>query len=777
VRDGQAAAFQFKTADEKALFTLQYLRSSTKSDSTEYTVEIGSDLSEYNTFPKGCNASGQCAPGFQNYTYDSNNLFTSGYITLPANGWRGANAGGRVSGANGATAGGMQFTQSKRSGTQTVTNQDIGFNAKLNPTDHWQIDLDFDYTKSEKTNLDVTLYGSSFADAYVDLRGNLPNVVFHKPQDLTYSWATPDPALVAQTDSQYFASKSNQFWRSAMDHSEDSKGEQYAVRGDVTYKFDPGSFLKSIKAGVRVTNKTQNVRYSTYNWGMLSEVWSGSNPVTVANVGGSNVSRYDFPDFFRGQAAGPAGAYYYNGDMVKDYAGFVNFARSVQNYYVTNNGGSPTWNPLALRPGAVNGYLPSEVQPLKERDFNAYIQANFATDAPIFGDVRFSGNAGVRYVRTNVESIGSIGIRSAATLLGTNAATGLVNTYDQRCPVPTLPPGAPAGTPLPVQTGLCTVTPAAFANLATFAGNGATLFDRGSSSYNYLLPSANIKFGIGSDKIIRLAASRVMTRPQNDYLRNFYDVNLTGATLTSQSGNPTLKPALAWQFDITAEWYFSRVGSLTLDAFYKTIDNFFYQEVSSRSITNNGITQSVSNRGPANYNGQGKIKGFEVAYQQTFDFLPKPLNSLGFSGNYTYIESEGLPNSFLNGGSLANVSSLPKGNLPLEQLSKHNVNAQLFYETSNFSIRAAYSWRSRFLLTAADVIFPYYSIFNEATGQLDGSIFFNLNKNIRVGVQGVNLLNEVTKTTQAYTGSPDLLAPRSYFMNDRRYSFVARATF
>lgn len=120
---------------------------------------------------------------------------------------------------------------------------------------------------------------------------------------------------------------------------------------------------------------------------------------------------------------------------------------------------------------------------------------------------------------------------------------------------------------------------------------------------------------------------------------------------------------------------------------------------------------------------------------------------------------------------------MPKGNLPLEQLSKHNFNAQLFYENSKFSIRAAYSWRSRFLLTAADVIFPYFSIFNEAGGQLDGSAFVNIGKNVRVGVQGVNLLNQVTRTSQAYTGSPDLLAPRSYFMNDRRFSFVARANF
>ena len=219
------------------------------------------------------------------------------------------------------------------------------------------------------------------------------------------------------------------------------------------------------------------------------------------------------------------------------------------------------------------------------------------------------------------------------------------------------------------------------------------------------------------------------------------------------------------------------MGSLTLNGFYKSIDNFFYQQITNRSITSNGITKDVFVRGPANYNGTGKIKGFEIAYQQTYDFLPGALKGLGISANYTYIDSQGLPNSFLNTGSPSNVSTVKPGNLPLEQLSKHNVNAAIFYERGPISVRAAYNWRSRFLLTASDVIFPYYSIFNEPTGTLDASLFINVTKDVKVGVQGVNLLNEVTKTTQAYTGDPDKLAPRSYFMNDRRYSIILRGSF
>ena len=52
-------------------------------------------------------------------------------------------------------------------------------------------------------------------------------------------------------------------------------------------------------------------------------------------------------------------------------------------------------------------------------------------------------------------------------------------------------------------------------------------------------------------------------------------------------------------FDAGIEWYFARVGSLTLNGFYKTIDNFFYQSLITRNITSNGVTLPVTAEAPA----------------------------------------------------------------------------------------------------------------------------------------------------------------------------------
>ena len=233
---------------------------------------------------------------------------------------------------------------------------------------------------------------------------------------------------------------------------------------------------------------------------------------------------------------------------------------------------------------------------------------------------------------------------------------------------------------------------------------------------------------------------------------------------TSSAGNPFLKPITSDNFDATLEWYFagSGVGSLTFDVFYKSIHNYIFSSTVARDITSNGVTQTVLVRGPANFGGTGKVKGFEIAYKQTYDFLPGILGGFGLSANYTYIESKGIPNSFLNtGAAVTNVRrSGVSGNLPLAQLSKHKVNIEPFYERGPFSVRVAYNWRSKFLLTESDVIFPYIPIFQKAYGTLDASAFYAITPLLKVGVQAQNLTNEVTKTLQQFTLT-GLQGPRS----------------
>ena len=790
-RDGIAVSAQFESIDERVLVTAEYIRSHSTNRWDEYTYETAPDLAEYSTYPIGCqqneagpniiNADGsagdptaraQCpVGGFTDYIYDERNVFQSGYIVNASNGWRGA--------VNDTSpfvpVGGLQQSLARREVNDEVTNEDYSINMQMELTDRLTAEFDAHYATSRKENLDFSVFGSTFADQELDLTGDYPVIIPRKPQFLGYTWSAPSPELADASEAEYFTDPRFQFWRAAMDHIEDSEGDQSALAADLAYELDEDAFIRRVKVGARYQNRDQTVRYTTYNWGMLSETWSGARPVNFADF--NQAERYEFPDFFRGEVPGPPGAFYYSGDLVDEYQESVNYFQSIQDFYTNELGGAPTFNSLAQRPGAIQGtpYLPSDIQPVNQTDKAAYLQLDFGSDT-LFGDIRFAGNIGVRYVHTDLTSEGSIGVPSTAAL-------NIADPFDVRCE-PVVPPNSPPGTPPQTPGGVCLLGPGGYADLQTFAGSGVTADDTADFTYDYFLPSLNMRFGLTDDLIFRLAGSKVLTRPENSYIRNFLTIGLgTSGELTATAGNPFLLPATAWQFDATLEWYFAQVGSLTLNGFYKEISNFFFQDITSREITSNGITRNVLVRGPANFDGTGKIKGFELAYQQTYDFLPAPLDGFGVQANYTYIDSSGLPNTFLNAGTPVNESTVPTGNLPLEQLSKHNFNVTAFYEKGPISLRGAYNWRSRFLLTASDVIFPYYSIFNEPTGQLDASLFFNVSDafdlpgGIRIGVQGVNLLNEVTETSQAYSGDPDQLVPRSFFMNDRRFSFIIRGSF
>ena len=117
------------------------------------------------------------------------------------------------------------------------------------------------------------------------------------------------------------------------------------------------------------------------------------------------------------------------------------------------------------------------------------------------------------------------------------------------------------------------------------------------------------------------------------------------------------------------------------------------------------------------------------------------------------------------------------GDLPLQGLSENNVNFAVIYEKGPISTRLAYNWRDDYLVTARDVITPFYPIYQNAGGQLDGSFYYTVNDYFKIGVQGANLLNEVTETESYLPNSDGRRGGRSWFQNDRRITISGRFNF
>jgi outer membrane receptor protein involved in Fe transport len=144
---------------------------------------------------------------------------------------------------------------------------------------------------------------------------------------------------------------------------------------------------------------------------------------------------------------------------------------------------------------------------------------------------------------------------------------------------------------------------------------------------------------------------------------------------------------------------------------------------------------------------------------------------LGSQLTYTYVDGS----DFTNTDRAGTLGPFAAGQ-PLAGISKNTINATVFYEKDWLSMRAAYNWRSAFLITPRDDIFPFSPIWGESTGQLDASVFVSVMDGLKLGVQGVNLLDEVTRTSQVvdFDGTRIL---RSAFRNDRRFTFLARFDF
>jgi len=806
-RYGMSAAAQYRSPGRSFLATVQFLRSDSREDSSEHVIEIATDNVT-------SNGDSRAVPGTQ-LEFDDSGVFDNGFITGPS-GWRDDQQNTAAWGGNGDVRTpryGLQSNNIRRDGHQRFVTSDIGANVRWNASDRVTLNFDYQHVDSEVEALDFGIWTSSFQNVFIDLDGSRIPLIEFRPPEVCSGPATNSPCTdlaggASDQDPSYFGIDGqgkvhnsfqdpyNSFYRSAMDHIEESEGNEDAFRFDANLDFEEGSWLRSVRVGARHSTRENIARFSTYNWGVLSEIWGGRGPVWLddpingnPDTGGGTpaTGRYApfaFPGFMRGRAGDPTlgdPRLFYSSNVAENYEDASNFALQVGDEWRPRlvNGCPQNWVPLAQRCGIVNGtpFLPGEINPVNEENNAAYAMIRFGNELGDSG-IRISGNLGLRYTRTERVST------------GTQVFNLVTFSTEAQCLNPTpLPDGS-----IPAPTPFCSLPADVRAQARAFA-NGTIEQRTAQLTYDYFLPSLNIKAELGGGFQARFAWYNGIAPPEFGYTRNFANLTLAANQADIEAGNgrpivrttvgnPFLRPIESSNFDLGLEWYFDDVGQLTVAAFHKRLNGVLTNGVERREFTNNGATFEAIVTTPVNSEETGTIRGFELAYQQTYNFLPGLLSGLGLNATYTFVDSSGVSQSTLSetdpdvaAGNQANVDT---SLLPLQGLSRHTINITPFYERGPLTLRLSYNWRSRFLLTTRDVIVPFAPIFNESTGQLDGSIFFSITDNIRVGVQAVNLLNEVTRTSQVIAASEAegiTLAPRSWFMNDRRFSAVLRATF
>jgi len=354
---------------------------------------------------------------------------------------------------------------------------------------------------------------------------------------------------------------------------------------------------------------------------------------------------------------------------------------------------------------------------VEEEDRGGYLMGEFSTE---LGSIPFSGNFGVRYVKTKQSS-----------------------------------------------TGLFT--------LAT--GTVSTTVDR---EYDDTLPSFNLVAEITPDFLIRLGAAKVMSRPGLGSLTPGATVAVAGGARTISSGNPYLDPIRAKNVDLGFEWYFAEGAMAGIGLFYKDIDSFVQSTREVAPYSASGLPDALligtgaspsddfTYTKPVNTPG-GELHGVEANYIQPFTFLPGNWSNLGIQLNYTWVESQ---------IQYINSSGQPVMKADLTGLSKSSWNATLFYEGKVWSGRVSATNRDDYLtqVPGTEAGFNVDGTHGmTGTTFIDASLRYAISDKLELSLEGMNLTNEASDEW-VYSPATGRL-PLQYTETGRQYQLGVRYKF
>lgn len=273
---------------------------------------------------------------------------------------------------------------------------------------------------------------------------------------------------------------------------------------------------------------------------------------------------------------------------------------------------------------------------------------------------------------------------------------------------------------------------------------------------DFLLPSVNLVLDPGNDWLFRFAAAKVIAwAPYNQLVNNTF---LNDTVLTGAGGNAELSPYESTNFNLAAEWYFAPQSVLAASVFYKDIDNYIDTDpaierhynsirdndptawaglVGSRGCTEDGYCDYSISR-PRNAGG-GKVKGFNLSYQQAFGD-----SGFGLTSNYTYADGEN------NTGN------------PLPYQSEHSIALSPYYEQGPLSARLTYNWRDHYL--AGGYVAGAAPASVDAYAELGASIGWRFDDQWSIAFDAMNLLDE-----EYFQYLGDKSMPANRYHTGRRY--------
>lgn len=337
----------------------------------------------------------------------------------------------------------------------------------------------------------------------------------------------------------------------------------------------------------------------------------------------------------------------------------------------------------------------------------AYVMGVFDTEA--FG-FPVSGNVGLRYVKTDVSSI------------------GLRGDFD----VVNNPDGTIRLVPVPGQFESQTIK---------------------ASSENWL-PSLNANFSIRNDLALRFGLFRAMSRPDPAALGAGRTFNLEpGAAFTSvedaissivANGNPRTEPLMSWNADVSLEWYANRDSLFSLALYYKRFNGGFVPSVISETYVIDGQSVTIPVIQDSTTDESSTLKGFEVTAAHRFSNLPKPLDGLGFKLSYNWADSDFQTPDLRLGDQYDPVTDVTTPGIVAPAgifgLSRQVFSGSLYYTIGPIELQSIYKYRTQYYQKFVGGASQNRYI--RDTGVWDFRATYRVNRNLSFMLEGSNLNDE-----------------------------------
>jgi len=335
----------------------------------------------------------------------------------------------------------------------------------------------------------------------------------------------------------------------------------------------------------------------------------------------------------------------------------------------------------------------------------------------------------------------------------------------------------------------------------SFTGPGGVVVatpTSGGASYTKTLPSLNLNFALDDQHMIRVAASKTISRARFDDLKPGslveYEFNIVRALetqdpakgpWTGRTGNAELEPYESNNFEVSYENYFADEGIFAITAFYKDLVNWhragaevadfseFYIPEFHRIPDSTGtffaprLLTGISNTREDGL--EGSVNGIEVSVNLPLSVLHDSLEGFGISASYAHSD-----------GQLDGVDGAEDGRVP--GLSEDVWSLTGYYQNGGFEARLSVTDRSEFeseIRGGSNSIDPVDRL---AAQLIDAQISYDFVdssidwlQGLRVSLQAQNLGDEDDTLLEQDATSPLLVTSnqqygRNYLLN-LNYSF------